>query len=165
MAVVRMMQPAVHQIVHMVAVRHGGVAAVRPVNVPFRMARSAVGAGIRMRPIHCNHVFIHVITMNVMEMTVMQIVRVAFVFNRQVAAARPVLVGMVFMFNAFAHKEPFLPRNLILPARRRKKSFCKPLALAERIAPNGSDRTRAMTSHDTFQGRFYRPSALPPQSR
>lgn len=167
-AVMGMMQAALDQIIYMVAMRHRRMSAVGPVDVVRWMPLGCLCANVWMHFIHRNHVFIHMIAMRVMQMAIMQIVRVPFVFNRQVAAARPVLVGMVFMFNAFAHKEPFIPSSLILPARRRKKRFCKPLALAERIAPNGADRTRAMTAHDTFQGRiarFHRQSALPPQSR
>ena len=92
---VRVVQVAAHQIIHMVAVRHGGMAAGRAVRVAdgvrgAGMAGRADG-GVRGTDFEC--VFIRVAGVAVMQMTVVEIIRVALVEQGGVTARRAVRVS------------------------------------------------------------------------
>lgn len=123
MAIVRMMQPAIDQIVHMVSVRHRRVPAVGAVSMISRMPLRPVSAGVRVRRVDRNHMFIHVIAVDVVQVAVVQIIRVARVFYGNVAATGPVLVGMVFMFYAIAHRSPSTFPNMRRPFHGSSRSL------------------------------------------
>jgi hypothetical protein len=84
-----MVQVSVDQVIGVVPVRHGFVAAARTVSmhgvVPAAamLRRAAIGVGRA----HLDDVLVHVIFMRVMEMTIMKIVDVAVVSNRGVTTA------------------------------------------------------------------------------
>jgi hypothetical protein len=106
-SVMRMMQSAINQIIHVVAVRNGGMAAVGTVNVfpimAFRSQRAFVGVDVA----DGNGVFVHMVTMRMMQMTVVKIVHVSLVHDGDVPAVFAVDVGMVrmsFVRMGFAHK-------------------------------------------------------------
>jgi hypothetical protein len=94
---VRMMQVAVHQIIDVVAMRHGRMAAVGPMDViggvtaaaMFRRARGGV------RGIYLELVLFHLSPLGMMQVTVVEIVHVVAMLNGSVAAARTVLVRVV----------------------------------------------------------------------
>lgn len=102
MTVVRMMEASVDKIVDVVAVRDRLVSATRPVGM--------IGAGVVWRAMHgvgcvnCNHVLIDMISMHAVQMTVVQVISVAFVLDRRVPAAGAVLMGMVGMFRFSASR-------------------------------------------------------------
>ena len=103
MSVMHMMQVAIHQIVHVVAVRHSFMPAIRPVYMPgfvpaALMSARAIG-WILCR--HCQHMFIKVPFMGMMQMPVMQIVDVPFMLNRCVPTPGPVNVRMIFVYVMF----------------------------------------------------------------
>jgi hypothetical protein len=99
MLAVWMMQMAAHQIIRVVAMRDTLVAAVRAVNVTGVMLAAAVlrcaflpvGATVRER------VFINVVIVYVMQVSVMEVVRVAVVPHGSVSAIRTVDMRMRFM--------------------------------------------------------------------
>ena len=70
---VRMVQVAIHQIIHMVAVRHRFVAAVGAVSVGLMMSRTAMirRAALRIRRGYLNPVIVHVIAVGIMQMAIM----------------------------------------------------------------------------------------------
>ena len=109
---VRMVQVAVDEIVNVVPVRHCRVAAVQAVNmarsvvVAVVIANAAVGIGRR----HFEDALVDVIAVRVMQMAVMQIVDVAIVFDRQVAAARTMLMFVLLHFCTGSHNEILLKR-------------------------------------------------------
>jgi len=70
----------------------------------------------------------------VMEMAIVDVIRVAFVFNRHVSAPWTVLMSMVLMFNTFAHNLPFHGRKCGWRAEHGKKQICKPLAQGDHSA-------------------------------
>lgn len=94
MCAVRMVEVAVHQIVHMVAVRHNFVATTWPMYVRRFMTITGVarGACTRVRRRNRNHMLIHVIAMRVMQVTIMKVVHMVVVANGQMSAACAVLV-------------------------------------------------------------------------
>jgi hypothetical protein len=151
MAIVRMMQPAINQIVHMVSVRHRRVPAVGAVNMISRMPLRPVSAGVRVRRVDRNHMFIHVIAVHVMQVTIVQVIGVALVFDGKVAATGPVLVGMVFVFYAIAHRSPFTLPNMRRPFHGSSRSLalfrwpgCLPRQLG--LAPGEVELPRAGVS-------------------
>jgi hypothetical protein len=95
----RVMQVAVDQVVHMVAMRHGGVPATRPMHVIGRVCSAGMPwrarVGVRRRD--GNHVLIHVITVRVVQVAVMKIVDMSFMHDGHMSAVRSVLVIMVLM--------------------------------------------------------------------
>ena len=97
MGAVGVVKVAVHQIVHVVTVRHGFVAATRAVHVCSFMsiANVARSACARVRRRHRNHVFVHMIAVRVMQVAIMEVVNVVVVANGHVAAACAVLVVVV----------------------------------------------------------------------
>ncbi|MEH2624311.1 hypothetical protein V1292_002366 [Bradyrhizobium sp. AZCC 1719] len=111
MIAVRMVQPAVYEIVDMIAVRHRFVSAIWTVFVratDFRRALHGICGVDRDR------MLIHVILVHVMEMAIMKVIHMAVVANRGVPAARPMLVGVivVVVLGAFGHRRYSLRLNL-----------------------------------------------------
>ena len=96
-AVVGVVQMAVHQIVHMVAVGHGRVAAAGAVHMVGGVAAAfvAVAAAVRIAGRHLNAVLVHVVAVGVVQMAIVQIVQMAVVFHRRVATAGAVDMVMV----------------------------------------------------------------------
>ena len=73
MAAMRMMQMSCDEVIHMVAVRHRFVPAIRAVCVVSRVSCTCVlrGAGGWISGIHRHHVFIHVIAVRPVQMAIM----------------------------------------------------------------------------------------------
>lgn len=96
-AVVGVVQVAVHQIVHVVAVRHGRVATIGAMLmrgiVPGAIVRGAIG---RIGRADFQGALVVVPVMRTVEVSVVQIVDVVAVLHRRVAAAGA--VGMVVLF-------------------------------------------------------------------
>ncbi len=86
MIAMRMMEVSPHQIVHMIAMRNGSVAAVGTMNVlpvvAFRAGRASVGVG----GTNGNDVFIHVVAVRMMQMAAVKIIHVAIVHDCDVSA-------------------------------------------------------------------------------
>ena len=94
-SVMRMMQPAINQIIHVVAVRNGGVAAVGAVNVlpvvAFRSQRAFVRVGVA----DGNNVFINVVAVRMVQMAVVEIIHVPVVHDGDMPAIFAVDMGMI----------------------------------------------------------------------
>ena len=91
---VRLMQVTVDDVVSMVAVWNGGVAAGGVVNVAGGLfVRAMAGCAlIGIRGTHGDGVVIHVRTVDLMQMAVVEVVGVAVVLDGGVAATCPVLM-------------------------------------------------------------------------
>ena len=94
---VRMVQMAIDEVIDVVAMRHGFVAAAGAVDVSgFVAAAVVVGrAGVRVGGADGDAVFIDVVAVRVVQVAVVQVINVAFVFDGGVAAVRAVLVRVV----------------------------------------------------------------------
>lgn len=100
-AVVRMVQVTIDQIIDVVTMWHCRVSAAGSMNMIGRMAgaRMAAAAGIGIRRTHGQRVFLHrAVGGLMMQMTVVQVVGVSVVLHGDVAAAgtvRVIVIGMV----------------------------------------------------------------------
>jgi hypothetical protein len=88
MAAMVVVQVAIHQIVHVVPVRYGFMAAVWPVNVFLTVSGTLVGGGavLGIRSAHLNPMIVHMIAMLMVEMPIVQIIRVTVVLYGLMAA-------------------------------------------------------------------------------
>ena len=91
----RMMKASVNQIVHMIAVRNGSVAAIGTMNVlpvvAFRSQRAFVRVGVA----DGNNVFIHVVAVRMVQMAVVEIIHVPVVHDGDMPAILAVDMGMI----------------------------------------------------------------------
>jgi hypothetical protein len=109
MAVMGVVQAAVHQIADMVAMGDGLMAAARAMDMPVAVADRL--AAVRIGGAHLKHMFVDMVFMGVMQMAVVEIVHMVAVLNGRVAAARAMLVGMVCVFGMVAgHDNPLRVR-------------------------------------------------------
>ena len=83
---VRVVQMAIHQVINMVAMRHGFVAAVGTVSVGLPMGSAAVvrRAFLRIRSGDLNLMVVHMIAVSVMQVAIVKIIGVAVVFHGSV---------------------------------------------------------------------------------
>lgn len=96
MVAMRVLKAAVHDVVNVVAMRNGFMAAARTVDMP-RLARGASmirRAAIRIALADLDHMLIGAFAMRMLKMPIGQIVEMAVVADRGVAAARPVPVWL-----------------------------------------------------------------------
>ena len=98
-ATVSVMEVAVHQVVHVIAVRHGFVSASGAMLVACLVGTAPVigGAVSRVRTADRQLVLIHVVRVGVMEMAIVQVVGMAVVAHGQVTAAFPVDMFVAFV--------------------------------------------------------------------
>ncbi len=95
---------AVDEIVDMIAMRDRFVAAARAMDVSSIMSGAAmVGrTAIRVLVAHLNAMFIHVTSVRVVKMTIVEVVHVVAMLNRDVAALRSVRVIVIGMMRKIA---------------------------------------------------------------
>ena len=109
---VRMVEMTVDEIVDVIAVRHRFMAASRTVNMARLMAAAVSGTHIGIGRAYFEPVFVHMITVRVMQVAVVQIVDVIVMHDRRVAACRsvPMIVMGMMWFVTGAHGD--FPRGL-----------------------------------------------------
>jgi len=94
-SVMRMMKASVHQVVHMIAMRNGSVAAIGTMNVlpvvAFRSKRAFVRVGVA----DGNNVFINVVAVRMVQMAVVEIIHVPVVHDGDMPAIFAVDMGMI----------------------------------------------------------------------
>jgi hypothetical protein len=103
-----MVQPSPHQIIHVIIMWHGLMPALWTVNVRGIVSIRSVRACIRIRIAHFNDVFVHMVSVDMMEMSVVEIILVSLMLNGGMTATRAVLMGVILMLVAIAHKNAFL---------------------------------------------------------
>jgi hypothetical protein len=94
-----MMQVIIDQIVHMVSVRYGFMTAIWPMNM-FLLVRPAIMAGCaigRISGAHLDRVLVHLIASNMMQMAIVEVVRVTVVLYTGVATVLIMSVVMTFV--------------------------------------------------------------------
>ncbi|WP_020146750.1 hypothetical protein [Thioalkalivibrio sp. ALJ15] len=96
------MQVAVYQVVHVVPVRNGLVAAAGTVHVirVVTLALMVRGAVIGVRFAHLDDMLVNMVAMRMVEMTIMQVIHVSVVLHRGVSAAGSVFMIVIRMFLA-----------------------------------------------------------------
>jgi hypothetical protein len=99
MAVVRIVEMPFDQVIDMVAMRHGLMAAIRPMlmfnRMPhaFVLRRAVLGVGRG----YADYMFIDVAVMRVMQMPIVQVINMTIVHDPRMAAPRPMRVVMIFV--------------------------------------------------------------------
>lgn len=103
---VDVVQAAIHQVVDMIAMGNGFVAAIGAMDVIGRMATAlAVGALVGIGGVDGEGVLVHVIAMHVVQVAIVKIVDVPVVLDGGVSAIRPMLMAVigVMLVAATAH--------------------------------------------------------------
>lgn len=107
---VRMMEMTVDEIIDVIAVRHRFMAASRTVNMARLMAAAVSGTYIWIGRAHFEPVFVHMITVRVMQVAVVQIVDMIAMRDRGVPAVRTVLMIMMGVVGFVARAHGCAPR-------------------------------------------------------
>jgi hypothetical protein len=96
---VRMMQVAIHQVVRVIAVWHGFVAALGSMPVAIIVTAAAVvrRALRRIVPAYLETVLVHMTIVHVVQMPIVEVVRVAVVEYGGMTAVRAVLMRVTFV--------------------------------------------------------------------
>ena len=96
MSAVRMVQVAIHQVIDMIAVRHGLVATVGPVSVRLLMGGTTVvrSAFLWIRRGHFDLVVVYMVAVTVVQVAIVKIIGVAIVFHGGVPAVWAMLVAV-----------------------------------------------------------------------
>lgn len=99
MIAMRMVEVALNEIIHVIAMGNGGMAAIGTVNVPGRMlgGGKAGRAFVGIDRTDGDLVFVHMVAMRVMEMAVVKIIYVPFMLDRRVSTTLAVGMGMIRM--------------------------------------------------------------------
>ncbi|SCX35583.1 hypothetical protein [Agrobacterium rosae] len=109
MVAVLVMKTSFNQIVNMVTMRHGFMAAVRAVDMAMIVADMVLDrtAAIGVVITHLDDVFIDMIAMGMMEVSIMQVVNMVAMFDGHVAAVGAMFMVVVIMMwkIAIAHGE------------------------------------------------------------
>lgn len=84
-----MVQMTIHQIVHMITMRYRLMSTARTMHMLLSMSRAMMigSTTIGVHRTHLQTMFVHMITMHVVQMTIMQVVDMTIVFNRRMSAA------------------------------------------------------------------------------
>lgn len=98
-----MVQPAIDQIIDMIAVRHGLVPAIRPVHV---ITARGGGADIGIGGGNRNHMFIDMVAVDMVEMAVVQIIDMIIMADGGMAATGAVDMIVIIM-DVAAHWQTF----------------------------------------------------------
>ena len=100
MSIVRVMQVPTDEVIHMVTVRNSLVAAVGTMCVFAAVTFAIVlgGAVLRIHPADCNDMLVDVLAMDMVQMAIMEIIRMAVVHDRLMPAFRTVRVIMRGVF-------------------------------------------------------------------
>lgn len=97
MSAVRMMEPALHEVIRVIAVRDGFVTAARTVDVFCVMRAASRLTAIGIGGVHRQRVLVVMTLVRVVQVAVVQVIDVPVVLDRRVAAAGPVLMIVMFV--------------------------------------------------------------------
>jgi hypothetical protein len=94
MTVMWVMQSSVHEVIDVIAVRHGFVSAARPMRMgALGLGHAAQGIGVA----DLDNVFIDMIPMHVMQMTIVEVIDVAVMAHSRVSTTRTMLMRVIGM--------------------------------------------------------------------
>jgi hypothetical protein len=108
MPIMRVMQMSVHQIIDMITMRNCLMSASESMDMALIMAATRVLSGTRVRigGAYRNDVLINMALMRMMQVSIMQVVDVAFMHYRPMSAMRAMFMRMVFVNIAGSHTLP-----------------------------------------------------------
>lgn len=95
MSVMRMMQAAIHKVIHVVAMRNGGVTTIGTMDVLPVVAFRAKCALVGICGADGNDVFIHMPVVRMMQMAVVKIINMTIVHNGNVPTIFAVNMRMI----------------------------------------------------------------------
>ncbi|HUB50198.1 MAG TPA: hypothetical protein VMB73_34945 [Acetobacteraceae bacterium] len=125
MIAVRMVKMAVHEVIHVIAMRHGFMPATGAMHMSWLMSRAAVAwrAVVRICRAHFDHVLIDMIAMGMMKMAIMQIVHVVAMTNGGMTAAGAVLMIVIGVVRKIAGTHDLFLSCSTLFGRRLGRAF------------------------------------------
>ncbi len=99
MVAMLVVQTPIHQVVDVVAMRHGLMPATGTVDVAGVVSGAALAtrAAVRIALADLDHVLVHVIDVRMMQMAIMQVIHMTVVAHGGVAAIRPVLMVVMLV--------------------------------------------------------------------
>jgi hypothetical protein len=92
-----MMQPAINEVISVIPVRQRFVPTCPAMFMACVMPLTGVVAYIRVGRAHLDAMLVNVVFMNVMQMSIMNVIDVPFMANRRVSATGPMLMRMIRM--------------------------------------------------------------------
>jgi hypothetical protein len=114
MAIMGVMQPSVHKVIDVITVRHAFVSAARTMRMRAPgLGRTAQRVGVA----NFDHVFVDVISMHVMQMTIVQIVDMAVMAHSRVPTVRTMLMCVIMMTRLSAGSHGFAHLSRVLAGR------------------------------------------------
>jgi hypothetical protein len=121
MIAMRMMKPAVHEIIDVIAMRERFMAAVAAMCV---LAADLGRAMNRMRGVYRNHMLVDMLFVHMVKVAVVEIIDMALVADRHMPAARAVPMGVVGMLllGASCHDNPPFSRSRPAPSREHRST-------------------------------------------
>jgi hypothetical protein len=96
----RVVQVAIDQIIHMITMGHCFMAAIWSMDMALGMAFCRGGAAVGVSRVNGDYMLVHVVMVRVVQMTIVQVIDMAIVFDSCVAATRPMFMVVPFMGNA-----------------------------------------------------------------
>ena len=94
MVIMWVMQSSVHEVIDVIAVRHGFVSAARPMRMRAPgLRRAAQGIGVA----DLDNVFVDMIPMHVMQMTIVEVIDMAMMAHSRVSTTRTMLMRVIRM--------------------------------------------------------------------
>jgi hypothetical protein len=134
MIAVRVMQPSVHQVVDVVAVRHGFVSAARTMLVrASNFGRTAHGVGVA----DVDGMLVDVIVVHVVQMAVMKVVDMVAMAHGRMPAVRTMLMGVVGMVLLGAGGHDVF--SLFVASSRGSPCYCRSAACSIALCTNCSN--------------------------
>jgi hypothetical protein len=129
--IVRVMQMALHQVVHMIPVRYRFMTATRPMRVPLLMPGTFVPARAvrRISRIDGNPVLVDMVAVHVVQVPVMHIADMPVVLNGRMAAAFSVHMAVPLVNAMTLHAS----NPLKLPAYRHDCFFSRAASSTQRL--------------------------------
>ncbi len=121
MVAVRMMKVPIDQVINVITVRNGFVSAARAVHMTGLVTTGAVRAVIRVVRAHLYLVLVHMISMRMMQMPIVQVVDMITMLDSGMPAPRTVLVimlGVMRFMTVRAHGCPPLVESERVVLRR-----------------------------------------------
>ena len=157
MAIMRVMQPSVHEVIDVITVRHAFVSAAQP----MRVRAPGVGrAARRIGVADLNNMFVDMIPMHVVQMTIVEVIDMALMAHSRVSTLRTMLMGVIRMMPLVAEGHEVYSPILALVVNRACRGMplqrlpaAKSRAVKKQMALATSARAKWVGDHGPPEGR------------